>query len=490
MVFSSTVFLFIFLPVCLIVYYNPFIALFQKRRPEGDLSPAAADEKNAVSRKIRSFRNVFLLLASLAFYAWGEPVNILLMIFSIVLAWFLGLRIASCSSKRASKLWLTLGILVYIIIFFIFKYLTFVSTEICGWLGLGESPVDIALPIGISFFMFQLMSYLFDVYYRTAEPQRNILNLGLYISLFPQLIAGPIVRYNEIEEQILNRKETKEDFSEGLIRFVFGLGKKVLLANYFGLLADNIFALEGSVSALTAWLGAFAYTFQIYFDFSGYSDMAIGLGRIFGFHFSENFNYPYISGSVTEFWRRWHISLSSWFRDYVYIPLGGNRVSGPKWIRNMLCVWLLTGIWHGANWTFLVWGLMYFVILVAERLTGLNKAERFGILRHIYTIAVFTTGWVIFRSDSLSLATGYIGNMLGLRGGGFADSATLYYLKNSWWLLIVGIVAACPVFRRFRAYCREKDRELPLIAFNFAVFVLSLISCVSSTYSPFIYFNF
>ena len=412
------------------------------------------------------------------------------MIFSIILAYFLGLGIASAGNKGKAKLILGAGILVYIIIFFIFKYLTFLSSEIYGWLGLGASPVDIELPIGISFFMFQLMSYLFDVYYEHAKPQRNILNLGLYISLFPQLIAGPIVRYNEVEEQILKRRESREDFSEGIIRFIFGLGKKVLLANYFGLLADSIFDMGGSISALTAWLGAFAYTFQIYFDFSGYSDMAIGLGRIFGFHFSENFNYPYISGSVTEFWRRWHISLSSWFRDYVYIPLGGNRVSKPKWIRNMLCVWLLTGIWHGANWTFLLWGLMYFVLLVAERITGLNRAKRLPVLRHIYTIVIFTVGWVIFRADSVSLAGDYIADMLLLRGGGLADSAALYYLKNSWWLLAIGVVAACPVFVRFKEHCRKNNKELPLILFNFAVFVLSLISCISSTYSPFSYFNF
>ena len=479
MVFSSTVFLFIFLPICLIVYYNPFIITAERKNPDRGADP-----------KIRTFRNVFLLLASLVFYAWGEPVNILLMIFSIVLAWFLGLKIGSSESGKAAKLWLVFAISVYIIIFFIFKYLTFVSSEIYRWLGLGESPVNIALPIGISFFMFQLMSYLFDVYYKTARPQKNILNLGLYIALFPQLIAGPIVRYNEIEEQILNRRENKEDFSEGLIRFVFGLGKKVLLANYFGLLADNIFALKGGVSAATAWLGAFAYTFQIYFDFSGYSDMAIGLGRIFGFHFSENFNYPYISGSVTEFWRRWHISLSTWFRDYVYIPLGGNRVSKGRWILNMLCVWLLTGIWHGANWTFLIWGLMYFVVLVAERLTGLNRAGRLPVLRHLYTIVIFTVGWVIFRSEDLGRALGFLGNMFGLRGGGGADMTTLYYLKNSWWLLLIGIAAACPLFPKFRDHWLKKGVYIPVIAFNFAVFVLSLISCISSTYSPFIYFNF
>ena len=481
MVFSSTVFLFIFLPICLIVYYNPFIAAAEKKylQKEGVCSPG-----------VRKFRNVFLLLASLVFYAWGEPVNILLMIFSIMQAWFPGLKIASARDKRRSKAWLGFGVLVYISIFFAFKYLTFVSGELYRWLGLGESPIDIALPIGISFFMFQLLSYLFDVYYKNAEPQRNILNLGLYIALFPQLIAGPIVRYNEIEAEILNRRETREDFAQGLIRFVFGLGKKVLLANYFGLLADSIFALQGSVSALTAWLGAFAYTFQIYFDFSGYSDMAIGLGRIFGFHFSENFNYPYISGSVTEFWRRWHISLSTWFRDYVYIPLGGRRVSTPKWIRNMLCVWLLTGIWHGANWTFLLWGLIYFGVLVMERLTGLNSAKGLPVLRHIYTVAVFTLCWVIFRADSLDLAGAYIGNMLGLKGGGFADSVTLYYIRNAWWLLAAGIILACPVFPRFKEYCRRKGNDLPVLAVNFAVFVLALISCISSTYSPFIYFNF
>ncbi len=465
MVFSSTVFLFIFLPICLIVYYFPLI-------------------------RSRRFRNVFLLIASLGFYAWGEPVNIFLMIFSIILAYFLGRGIAAAQEHKRRKALLVLGLLVYISFFFVFKYLTFVSSQIYLFLGKGESPIDIALPIGISFFMFQLMSYLFDVYYKTAEPQRNILNLGLYISLFPQLIAGPIVRYNEIEDQIENRKETKEDFAEGLMRFVLGLGKKVLLANYFGLLADNVFAINGAAGVLTAWIGAFAYTFQIYFDFSGYSDMAIGLGRIFGFHFSENFNYPYISGSVTEFWRRWHISLSTWFRDYVYIPLGGRRVTIPRWVFNMFCVWMLTGIWHGANWTFMLWGFMYFAVLVTERLTGLDKAKKLPVLRHIYTILIFTAGWVIFRADTLRQAAGFIGNMFALRGNAPADAAALYYLKNSWWLFIVGGIAACPVYPRFMDRCQKKGAELPLILFNLAVFVLAFISCISSTYSPFIYFNF
>lgn len=479
MVFSSTVFLFIFLPACLIVYYNPVISLIEGR-----------GASRGASLKVRRFRNIFLFLASLCFYAWGEPVNVLLMIFSIIFGYFIGLKIASSERLSVRKGWLCLGISVYIIIFFVFKYLSFVSSEIFKWFSLGESPIDIALPIGISFYMFQLMSYLFDVYYESAKPQKNILNLGLYISLFPQLIAGPIVRYNEIEEQILNRAETKEDFAEGIMRFVYGLGKKVLLANYFGLLADNIFAMTGSVSALTAWIGALAYTFQIYFDFSGYSDMAIGLGRIFGFHFSENFNYPYISGSVTEFWRRWHISLSTWFRDYVYIPLGGRRVSMKRWIFNMLCVWLLTGIWHGANWTFMLWGLMYFVMLVAERLLKVNSSKSLPALRHIYTIVVFTVGWVIFRADTLTRAGMFLGNMFGLRGGGFADISTLYYLKNAWWLYIIGVIASLPVLPKFKEYCFRKRTGLPLIAFNFIVFILSIISCISSTYSPFIYFNF
>ena len=331
MVFSSTVFLFLFLPVTVLVYYNPFCTG-------------------------RRFRNLFLLLASLAFYAWGEPLFVFLMILSIVVGWLIGLKI-SVSAGQRRKTFLTIGVVFHLALLFVFKYLTFVAGEL-GWLLAQDfSFINITLPIGISFFTFQLLSYLFDVYYGKAAAQKNVLNLGLYISLFPQLIAGPIVRYDTIAAQIEGRRETLGGFADGMMNFIYGLAKKILIANYMAQVADNIFDTEQSLSVLTAWLGGVAYTLQIYFDFSGYSDMAIGLGKMFGFTFPENFRYPYIAKSCTEFWRRWHISLGSWFRDYVYIPLGGNRVGKARWVINLLAVWSLTGLWHGANWTFLVWGL-------------------------------------------------------------------------------------------------------------------------------------
>lgn len=323
MVFSSETFLYIFLPVVLVIYYNPIF-------------------------KSRGFRNIVLLIASLAFYAYGEPVFVFLMIFSIFVTWLLGLKL----DKNKSKFWLGVGTVYHIVVLFIFKYLSFLAGQVGLLLNKDFSFIKISLPIGISFFTFQLMSYLFDVYYGNARVQRNPLYVGLYVSLFPQLIAGPIVRYQTIADAITDRNENFDDIAEGLKRFIYGLGKKVILANYVGELSDVIFSYSGDSSAMTAWLGAIAYTLQIYFDFSGYSDMAIGLGRMFGFSFDENFNYPYIASSVTDFWRRWHISLSTWFRDYVYIPLGGNRVTKPRWILNLFTVWLLTGIWHGANWTF------------------------------------------------------------------------------------------------------------------------------------------
>ncbi len=466
MVFSSTIFLFLFLPVTLAIYYNPIF-------------------------KGRNFKNIFLLIASLFFYAWGEPVNVFLMIFSIIIGWGIGGLIQRESRDNKRKLWLIIGISIYILIFFIMKYLTFVSAEICRFLHIGPSIIHIPLPIGISFFTFQLMSYLFDIYYRRAEAQKNLLNVGLYISLFPQLIAGPIVRYEDIEKQISGRNENFSDFSRGFMRFSFGLGKKVLLANYFGVVVDNAFAGVGSMSVLTAWIGAAAYTLQIFFDFSGYSDMAIGLGGMFGFYFSENFNYPYISKSVTEFWRRWHISLSSWFRDYVYIPMGGNRVSKGRRIWNLFIVWLLTGIWHGANWTFLLWGLLYFVVLMIEKfvLSGIKKIP--AVLGHIYTMLIVIVAWVVFRADNIMQAFHYIRDMFCIGEYGLIDDAAIYYLNSSKYLFLAGIIFSMPVGCKVSEYLKRVKGGYCFIAvFNITLFVISLILCISSTYNPFIYFNF
>jgi D-alanyl-lipoteichoic acid acyltransferase DltB (MBOAT superfamily) len=310
--------------------------------------------------KGRKFKNTFLLLASLGFYAWGEPVVVFLMIVTICLNWLLVLRIDAAGEQTTRRRYMRTAIALDIVFLFVFKYAAFVSKNLALLFGSNSFIITIALPIGISFYTFQLMSYVFDVYYKKMAARKNLTGVALYVSLFPALIAGPIVRYETIAREIDGRIETPEDFTEGIARFVIGLGKKMLIANYAGFIADRIFALNslsgGNLSAASAWLGAIAYTLQIFFDFSAYSDMAIGLGRMFGFHFLENFNYPYIAKSISEFWRRWHISLSTWFRDYVYIPLGGSRVSKKRLVGNLFVVWLLTGIWHGANWTFVIWG--------------------------------------------------------------------------------------------------------------------------------------
>lgn len=478
MVFSSTVFLLLFLPLTLLVYYNPFF----KRKP---------------------FRNNTLLLFSLVFYSWGEPIFIFVMLFSILVNWYFALKLDKQNDPKKRKRLLFFPILFDIGLIFVFKYLGFTLRNLGLLFGSATPQLDIALPIGISFFTFQIMSYVFDVYRRSAPVQRNVLNVALYISLFPQLIAGPIVRYETVADQIMNRKETSGDFVEGTTGFIFGLGKKVLLANYVGLIADNIFATTRSLSVGVSWLGIIAYALQIYFDFSGYSDMAIGLGKMFGFHFLENFNYPYIANSITDFWRRWHISLSTWFRDYVYIPLGGNRVSRVRWIFNLFAVWLLTGIWHGANWTFVVWGLYYFVFLLLEKLTGFDR--KLGVFSHVYTIFIVLIGWVIFRSESLSQAIQYLGYMFGSGNSSIVDELFYYYVSNGKWVLLATTICCIPLIGFIKSRLSAgipaiesspvKEglllmMDIGKIVFTGVIFVLSLLVCVNSTYNPFIYFNF
>jgi alginate O-acetyltransferase complex protein AlgI len=333
------------------------------------------------------------------------------------------------------------------------------------------------------------MSYLFDVYYEKAQVQKNLLYVGLYVALFPQLIAGPIVRYEKIAAEITDRHESCEDVAAGMQRFIYGLAKKVLLANYVAQIADNVFDyMAGNTTVALVWLGAVSYTLQIYFDFSGYSDMAIGLGRMFGFHFDENFNYPYIAKSVTEFWRRWHISLSSWFRDYVYIPLGGNRVSRGRWIWNLFVVWILTGIWHGANWTFVVWGLFYFAVLLIEKLTGFT--DRMGAFSHVYTMVVVTLAWVVFRADNMNDALVYIGNMFGIGATGLWDSVVTNYLKSTAFVLVAACIGTTPLVSRLFCKLRETKVQFLESVWVSLLFLLSLLQVVSSTYNPFIYFNF
>ncbi len=464
MVFSSTVFLFLFLPLILIIYYNPIV-------------------------KNRKFRNIFLLLVSLGFYAWGEPVFVFVMMLSIIINWFLALKIDKNEKK---KRYVILAILYNVGLLFVFKYLSFFANNMGLLFKVDKITLNIALPIGISFFTFQMLSYVLDVYFNKAKVQKNLLYVGLYVSLFPQLIAGPIVRYETIANEIETRQENTKDFCDGIYRFVYGLGKKVLISNYVGLVVDNIFVSMNitPISTATVWLGAIAYTLQIYFDFSGYSDMAIGLGKMFGFHFNENFNYPYMAKSITDFWRRWHISLSTWFRDYVYIPLGGNRVSNKRHIFNLFIVWLLTGMWHGANWTFIVWGLFYFILLIMEKKT--NIVQKMGFFSYIYTMFFVIIGWVIFRSDNFSVLKQYLGYMFGIGSNGIVDSMAIDYIKFSGIALVVGIIASFPIgkFIKEKIKINNNIKDILEMIFVVIIFILSILVCIRSTYNPFIYFNF
>ncbi len=469
MLFPGEVFLFIFLPAVLLIYY-------------------------ILLRKTKTLKNVFLLAASLFFYAWGEPEHVGLMVAVILCNYLFGVLIDMVKSQKIpSRLLLILTVITDLGILGWFKYSTFAALQINRFLHTSLPVPAVALPIGISFFTFQAMSYVFDVYRGHGTVQKNPLLVGLYISLFPQLIAGPIVRYETIAEQIEHRKENFADFSAGVTRFCIGLGKKVLIANNMAVVADNVFSLLINdvfyTSTAMAWLGAVSYTFQIFFDFSGYSDMAIGLGQMFGFHFEENFNYPYISGTVSEFWRRWHISLQTWFRDYVYFPLGGSRVSKPRLILNLFIVWALTGVWHGANWTFIAWGILYFVLLTFEKLTGLNKKNyRWG---HIYTMFFVILGWVIFRSANLGDAVLYIKAMFGIGTTGFVDRAFPAYLKQNGVYYLAALICSVPIIPRL-----EKKLETCRLwqyartVFILMLFILSVSYICNNSYNPFIYFNF
>ncbi len=463
MVFSTTTFILLFLPVVLLVYYFPPI------------------------RKHRSISNLVLSLASLFFYAWGEPSFVLVMLGSIFVNWALGLLVDKFRNTKRAKTPLIAAVVVNVALLFVFKYLTFLLTNFNLLFNKNIDTLNISLPIGISFFTFQAMSYVIDVYRGHGKAQKNPLNVILYISFFPQLIAGPIVRYETVAEEINNRVETFEDFSSGVYRFLIGLSKKVLLANNLAVLADAAF--DGQKpTVLSAWIGALAYSLQIYFDFSGYSEMAIGLGRMFGFHFLENFDYPYVSRSITEFWRRWHMSLGTWFRDYVYFPLGGSRVdSKARLVFNLFVTWTLTGIWHGANWTFLMWGLLYFVLLTVEKLTGFDKKS--GFFGHIYTMLFVVLGWVLFRSESIGNALSYMTSMFGI-GAKLYDGYMLTYLSSYKVFFIAGILACFPIQKLFKDKINSKVYNCVSAAVLFVLFVLSLSFMVKGAYNPFIYFNF
>jgi alginate O-acetyltransferase complex protein AlgI len=444
--------------------------------------------------KNRTLRNLFLFIVSIVFYAWGEPTFVLLVLLSIVVNWYLGILVDKYRNNKMVKLILTISVIFNIGMLFFFKYLNFTIENLNSLFNLHINNLNIQLPLGISFFTFQALSYVIDVYRQKVDVQKNLLNIGLYLAFFPKLAQGPIVRYETIADEINNRKETLDDFCDGIMRFIRGLGKKVLIANNLALVADNSFQLISTpinnLSISMAWLGAIAYTFQIFFDFSGYSDMAIGLGRMFGFHFLENFNYPYISKSVSEFWRRWHISLQTWFRDYIYIPLGGNRVSNKKFLFNIFIIWLLTGIWHGANWTFIVWGLMYFVLLAAEKFTGFNKKLKgFG---YVYTLFFVIIGWVIFRSDNISVAIEYIKTMFGIGANGIIDNQFILYLSEFKYYFIAAILCSVPLKEWLGSRFKFDGILYNTIYCTWYVLVLfiSISFLVKGAYNPFIYFKF
>ena len=465
MVFSSLTFLFAYLPIVLTIYF---------------LVP------------IR-WRNLVLLLVSLFFYGWGEPVYVLVMVASIIINWLFGKAISATrdTAREKSKRYLILCMVFNLALLIFFKYFDFLAENLRALGITALRPLHLGLPIGISFYTFQTMSYPIDLYRHDTDPQKSLISFGAYVCMFPQLIAGPIVRYTDIAKQLNERTITTDGFYKGIQRFMVGLSKKVLLANSAGQVYENIAALSASQqSAATAWIGAICYTFQIYYDFSGYSDMAIGMGKMLGFDFLENFNYPYISKSITEFWRRWHMSLSFWFRDYVYIPLGGNRRGFRRQIINIMIVWLLTGFWHGASWNFVLWGVFYGIVLILEKLfllKWLKQAPEW--LCHLYTMVLVILNWVIFANTDITKAFAYIGSMFGSTGI-LANGLTLYYLRDNLLLLAVCAIASTPIAATRWNILNQKKGEwlVPVLT------VIGLAVCtafiVDASYNPFLYFRF
>ena len=470
MLFSSITFLFIFLPLVLFVYY----ILLRKTE----------------------YRNYWLLIVSLCFYAWGEPIYVFLMLASIIGNYLLGLWMAKTQGQTQRQLILLVSVILNLGILFYFKYYDFVVKNLNTFLGFHLSQRYLPLPIGISFFTFQAMSYVIDLYRKTTPVQKNPCYLALYISFFPQLIAGPIVRYNTIEKQICSRTVSLDSFEAGVCRFLQGLFKKILLANVLSVTAEQVFGLaaERNLPLVTAWLGALAYTFQIYFDFSGYSDMAIGLGKMFGFEFEENFRHPYISRSVSEFWNRWHISLGQWFRDYVYFPLGGSRVSKKKLVRNLAVVWLLTGIWHGAAWRFILWGVLYGIIITVEKLTGFPKKAKNPVVVVGYSLVTFllvVMGWVLFGASDLRSALYQLGSMFGAGSLGLWDTYSAFILQEYGIYFLIAALFSTPIPITLIGKL-QKNAVYDLA--KACIYILMLLIAVSyllmNAHNPFIYFNF
>lgn len=469
MLFSSMTFLFVFLPVTLAVYY---------------LAPA-------------QMRNLVMLAASLFFYAWGEPVYIILMLLSILMNYYCGLDIdGKRNSPQLARRSLIFAVAANVLVLGFFKYYGLIMETVNGTL-----PVDIPyrvlpLPIGISFYTFQALSYIVDVYRGEARAQKKFTWFASYICMFPQLIAGPIIRYVDIEEQLRQRSFGIVKFGRGAMFFIRGLAKKVVIANSIGTVYEQVMQLPvGTVSVLTSWVGCLAYAFQIYFDFSGYSDMAVGLGKMFGFEFRRNFHYPYVSKSITEFWRRWHISLSTWFREYVYIPLGGNRCGGQRNMVNLILVWALTGLWHGAEWNFLLWGLYYGVLLILEKHVWGALMDRLpGVIQHIYTFVLVMVGWVFFFSPDLGSALDYIGMMFGM-GASAPDRQAVFLLTTHWLLFLLCILGSSSIgwtiLRAFmESYKKGRTQRIMSCVIYMGIFLVSVAFLVTETFNPFLYFRF
>ena len=456
MLFSSIEFLYYFLPIVILGYF--------------------------VLPKV--LRNGWLLLVSLVFYAWGEPKLVTVMLASIVLNWLWGIGIGRSKSILWKRIFLTLSCLTCLGLLGWFKYADFVLENINALFGTSIPLLKLILPIGISFYSFQILSYTIDVYRGHAETQYNIIDFGCYVVLFPQLIAGPIVRYVDVERELRSRKTTMEDFRLGLRRFIFGLGKKILIANQLGQFIE-LFRASGEKSLLFYWLYALGFCLHIYFDFSGYSDMAIGLGRIFGFRFLENFNYPFLSASIQEFWRRWHMTLGGWFRDYLYIPLGGSRVSKGKWLRNVLFVWMFTGLWHGAEWTFVAWGLMFAALLLMEKVVNVNAWPK--IIRHVYVLLIIAVSFVLFNAVDLHQAGSDIAGMFGFGGVPAVTAETIYYLRSYAGVFLCGIIGATPWPKKLAL-----KREMPILdaLAMAALLLLCTASLVDGSFNPFLYFRF
>ncbi|GMQ62489.1 MBOAT family O-acyltransferase [Vallitalea maricola] len=468
MIFSTPIFIFLFLPCILAVYY---------------ISPS-------------KFKNTSLFLASLVFYAWGEPVYVSIMLFSTVFDYINGLSIEKFKSQKKynkAKLVLIISIVGNLAILFFFKYSNFLISNINQLTTLNITPLDLKLPIGISFYTFQTMSYTIDVYRGEVKAQRNIIDFGTFVSLFPQLVAGPIVRYKTIAEQLKRRVSSINKFSEGVQRFIIGLAKKVLLANNIGMLWEQIS--NSDLTIASAWLGAICFSLQIYFDFSGYSDMAIGLGKMFGFDFLENFNLPYISKSITEFWRRWHISLGTWFKEYVYIPLGGSREGKKKLIINMLIVWALTGLWHGANWNFVFWGMYFGILLILEKLVFLKWLMRLpNFVQHFYTLFLVVVSWVIFAIDDTSKLKTYLQTMFGMGNVPIIDNQTIYLFCTNIFLIIICIVASTRLQTIINTKLMNFRHEGLIYTVKnicyITIFIVSICFLIGASYNPFLYFRF